>query len=335
MASNDESSKPFQSLRLNVKNIEKSSLQKDGSDAATKLAGPPLTTRSDDNTPEESESIFRTNMVMSQNGGLIMCTQTSSAFNYGNINVWDDAARDLWIHTKAAEKFKVTTKDFDFSRANTTKKTESGPSRRKKIYKVYVTFKCKSYMSGIKVNYATNGSTSFTGNFSNTTYYSGATGFDSYNAGSPSNDWITVGLKPTSSINNIYSFALQFSHANAGHIGKVVAIPASCSIGSYSNQADCESNGGTWTVSTNSIQLKSGSSAVDDYYNGMPIFFYSGSGYGQIRKIIDYNGTTKVATLSSALNTAVDTETLYDLGYIHSSFEINDISIIYREKSVK
>jgi hypothetical protein len=312
MASNDESSKPFQSLRLNVKNIEKSSLPKDGSDAATTLAGQPLTTRSDDNTPEESESIFRTNMVMSQNGGLIMCTQTSSAFNYGNINVWDDAARDLWIHTKAAEKFKVTTKDFDFSRANTTKKTESGPSRRKKIYKVYVTFKCKSYMSGIKVNYATNGSTSFTGNFSNTTYYSGATGFDSYNAGSPSNDWITVGLKPTSSINNIYSFALQFSHANAGHIGKVVAVP-----------------------STSSIQLKSGSSAVDDYYNGMPIFFYSGSGYGQIRKIIDYNGTTKVATLSSALNTAVDTETLYDLGYIHSSFEINDISIIYREKSVK
>jgi hypothetical protein len=171
-------------------------------------------------------------------------------------------------------------------------------------------------MSGIKVNYATNGSTNFptdsTGSFQDTTYYNDTTGFDAYNAGSSSNEWITVGLKPSSSINNVYSFALQFSYANAGHVGAIVAQTAS-----------------------NKIQLKGSASGTNDIYNGMPIFFYSGTGYGQIRKITGYNGTTKVATLNSALNTAVDTSTLYDLGYIHSSFEINDISIIYREKSVK
>ena len=55
----------------------------------------------------------------------------------------------------------------------------------------------------------------------------------------------------------------------------------------------------------------------------------------QIRKIINYVGDTKVATLNSALATTVTTSTAYDLGYIHSSFQINDISIVYREKSIK
>tara|TARA_R100000951_G_scaffold31974_1_gene27305 strand:- start:14419 stop:15366 length:948 start_codon:yes stop_codon:yes gene_type:complete len=315
MASNDESSKPFTLLRLNVPITNTFTVPQTGSDAASTIPGEPLVLMSggaDDNLPVESDNMFRSNMIMSRNGGLIMYTSTDQAASLGNISVWDDSPRDLWNHTKAAEKFKIRTKDFDFTRTVTGTSTYSGPSRRKKIYKIYVTFKCQSYMSGIKVNYAINGSNSFTGNFSNTTYYSGATGFDAYNSGSPSNDWITVGLKPTSSINNVFSMALQFTHADAGHIGKVVSFPE-----------------------TNKVQLKSGTSDVDDFYNGMPIFFYSGPGQGQIRKIISYDGSSKVATLNSALSTSVTTSTAYDLGYIHSSFQINDISIVYREKSVK
>tara|TARA_R100001463_G_scaffold25272_2_gene59988 strand:+ start:212 stop:1159 length:948 start_codon:yes stop_codon:yes gene_type:complete len=315
MASNDESSKPFSLIRLNVPITDAFTIPQTGSDAASNIPGQPFVlqdTGDDANVPVEPTNIFRSNMIVSKNGGLIMLSQTDQALSLGNISVWDDSPKDIWNHTKAAEKFKLRTKDFDLTRAVTGKSTYSGPSRRKKIYKIYVTFKCQSYVSGIKVNYATNGSNNFTGNFSNTTYYSGATGFDSYNAGSPSNEWITVALKPTSSINNVYSVALQFSHADAGHIGKVVASPE-----------------------TNQVQLKSGTSAVDDYYNGMPIFFYSGPGQGQIRKVINYVGDTKVATLNSALSTSVTTSTAYDLGYIHSSFQINDISIVYREKSIK
>ena len=172
-------------------------------------------------------------------------------------------------------------------------------------------FKCQSYVSGIKVNYATNGSNSFTGTFQDTTYYSNAKGFDAYNAGTSSSQWITVGLKPTSSINNVFSIALQFSYANAGQIQKIAAQPSSTQI------------------------TLTGSSSTDDYYNGMPIFFYSGPGQGQIRRVIDYVGSSKVATLNSALSANVTTSTAYDLGYIHSSFQINDISIVYREKSIK
>jgi hypothetical protein len=243
-----------------------------------------------------------------------MLSQTDQALSLGNISVWDDSPKDVWNHTKAAEKFKLRTKDFDLTRAVTGSSTYSGPSRRKKIYKIYVTFKCQSYMSGIKVNYATNGSNSFTGEFQNTTYYSNTKGFDAYNAGTSSNEWITVGLKPSASINNVYSIALQFSYANAGQVSKLTAGSASGS---------------------STITLASDASNTVNYYNGMPIFFYSGNGQGQIRKITAYNKDSKVATLSSALTYGVGLSTAYDLGYIHSSFQINDISIVYREKSIK
>jgi len=317
MASNDESSKPFSLIRLNVPITDAFTVPRTGADAASNIPGQPLVLQStgdDANVPVEPTNIFRSNMIVSKNGGLIMLSQTDQALSLGNISVWDDSPKDVWNHTKAAEKFKLRTKDFDLTRTVTGKSTYSGPSRRKKIYKIYVTFKCQSYMSGIKVNYATNGSNSFTGTFQDTTYYSNTKGFDAYNAGTSSNEWITVGLKPTSSINNVYSIALQFSYANAGQVSKLTAGSASGS---------------------STITLASNASSTDDYYNGMPIYFYSGAGQGQIRRINDYNGTSKVATLSSALTYGAGLSTAYDLGYIHSSFQINDISIVYREKSIK
>ena len=314
MASNEESNKPFNSLRLNTPVLDPSSRPTTGPAAASTIPGEPLVLQqggSDANIPETSNNIFRSNMIMSNNGGLIMYTETDQALNLGSVSVWDDSPRDLWNHTKAAEKFKVRTKDFDLTRTVTGQSTYSGPSRRKKIYKIYVTFKCQSYVSGIKVNYAINGSNSFTGTFQDTTYYSNAKGFDAYNAGTSSSQWITVGLKPTASINNVYSIALQFSYADAGQVQKIAAQPSSTQI------------------------TLTGSASTDAYYNGMPIFFYSGPGQGQIRRVIDYVGSSKVATLNSALSTNVTTSTAYDLGYIHSSFQINDISIVYREKSIK
>ena len=317
MASNDESSKPFSLIRLNVPITDAFTVPQTGSDAASNIPGQPLVLQStgdDANVPVEPTNIFRSNMIVSKNGGLIMLSQTDQALSLGNISVWDDSPKDVWNHTKAAEKFKLRTKDFDLTRTVTGTSTYSGPSRRKKIYKIYVTFKCQSYMSGIKVNYAINGSNSFTGTFQDTTYYSNAKGFDAYNAGTSSSQWITVGLKPSASINNVYSIALQFSYANAGKLGKLNAVSA---------------------AGASTVTLASSASSTDDYYNGMPIFFYSGSGQGQIRKINNYTGSSRVATLSSILTIGVNTSTTYDLGYIHSSFQINDISIVYREKSIK
>lgn len=320
MASNNESNKLYGSLNVGQVIADKSKKPNTGSQAASTIPPAPNATSSSSGGPEENypvlpSSVFRTNMITTKNKGLILASQTTDSMNQANITVWDDSSRDLWNHDKSALEFKLRTKDFDFSKkaTNTSTNSNSGPSRRKKIYKVYVTFRCNKYMSNVKMNYATNGSNIFlNNNFSDTTYYTNAKGFDSYNAGTTSNDWITVALKPTVSVNNVYSFALQFSFANAGHIGAVVAQAAS-----------------------NKVTLKSSASLITDFYIGMPIFFYSGAGYGQIRYIIAYNGSTKIATLNSALATSVNTSTLYDVGFIPSSFQINDISIIYREKSVK
>ena len=207
MAKNDESSKPFDSFRLNVPFQDSFLIPNSGADAASTIPGEPLIVMSsgdNENLPVEANNMFRSNMIMSRNGGLIMYTSTDQTSALGDISVWDDSSRDLWNHTKAAEKFKIRTKDFDFSGTlNSKQGIVSGPSVRKKVYKIYVTFKCGQYMSGVKVNYATNGSNSFTGTFADTTYYTNTKGFDSYNAGTSTSQWVTVALKPSSSINNV------------------------------------------------------------------------------------------------------------------------------------
>jgi hypothetical protein len=50
--------------------------------------------------------------------------------------------------------------------------------------------------------------------------------------------------------------------------------------------------------STTTAKLHAGASAHDDYYNGMWIKFTAGAQNDKVRQITDYNGTTKIATLS-------------------------------------
>lgn len=46
------------------------------------------------------------------------------------------------------------------------------------------------------------------------------------------------------------------------------------------------------------ITLDANASPVDDYYNGCVIYIHTGTGAGQVRTIIDYAGSTKVASVS-------------------------------------
>ena len=175
-------------------------------------------------------------------------------------------------------------------------------------------------MSGVIVKYGTDGSSTCNGAFASTTYYSNTKGFDAYNAGSSSSDWITVQLKPTASINNIYSFQLEFSFASAGRIRQV---------------------GDGASTNATTVMFDEDASSADDYYNGMPLFFYSG-GYGQQLRVTDYDGDNQVATITNPYN--ADTNNLshpvgdsakFDVGHIPKEFAINDIAVVYREKSVK
>lgn len=59
------------------------------------------------------------------------------------------------------------------------------------------------------------------------------------------------------------------------------------------------------------ITLDTGASAVDDFYNNMYVTIVSGTGAGQSRKISDYVGSTKVATVSSAWSTQPDSTSVF------------------------
>lgn len=62
-----------------------------------------------------------------------------------------------------------------------------------------------------------------------------------------------------------------------------------------------------------SITLDAGASSTDQAYLGMIVRLTSGTGAGQIRQIIDYNGTTKVAKVDHPWTTSPDSTTAFRL----------------------
>jgi hypothetical protein len=62
-----------------------------------------------------------------------------------------------------------------------------------------------------------------------------------------------------------------------------------------------------------SITLDASASAVDDFYNGLFIVIFSGTGAGQVRPITDYVGATKVATIAPNWSTTPDNTSSFSL----------------------
>ena len=134
--------------------------------------------------------ILKTNFVTDWNGDLIY------AHTSGTMVKWDDTS-DI------TDTISFKTKDIDFG----------NPAVRKKVYKVYVSYKGDG--GEITVNYGTNGNSTMTGQF----YITGSSGASTkanaadlciYNGDVGTNDWVLAELRPSSSINNIYSFQLKF-----------------------------------------------------------------------------------------------------------------------------
>ena len=154
------------------------------------------------------------NFTNNSDGELISYVyQISDTHNVNNILKWQTSdgndenlstQKGLTGNNKNPKLIYITTSDFTFNNI----------ASRKKIYKVYITYKStnssgSSADSEILVKYATNGTGTFNGTFEDSSdNYSASTGL----AGSA--DWATAILKPSSSINNIYSFQLQFTKLN-------------------------------------------------------------------------------------------------------------------------
>lgn len=63
----------------------------------------------------------------------------------------------------------------------------------------------------------------------------------------------------------------------------------------------------------NTITLAADAESTDDYYNGLFVGITAGNGYGEIHKIIDYDGATKIATIDTNWTTQPNTESIYSI----------------------
>ncbi|MES2207297.1 MAG: hypothetical protein V4525_10970 [Pseudomonadota bacterium] len=64
---------------------------------------------------------------------------------------------------------------------------------------------------------------------------------------------------------------------------------------------------------TTTLKLAAGASASDDVYSGLSVSTTSGTGTGQTRQIIDYVGSSKIATLSAPWTVTPDNTTAYSV----------------------
>ena len=157
---------------------------------------------------------YSSNFTIDKDGNTIQYLKNSvtGGDNLNNIMKWDalkgndEDLNSVSGRTSANQinqrVFYFTTKDFTFGNI----------AARKKIYKVYITFKSvnsdgAAAHSYIKVKHATNGGSTFTEFADSSTNYSTTNGLSD---GASSTDWITAELKPSSSINNVYSMQLSF-----------------------------------------------------------------------------------------------------------------------------
>jgi hypothetical protein len=119
-----------------------------------------------------------------------------------------------WSDTPAASaNISLRTKDIDFGH----------PGVRKKIYKVYMSY--KGTPTQVEVQYAINGDTDTLAPFYRTSSpdSNGLSASDNTNSDTTpllsvgTDDWVMAELKPVSSINNVYSFQLVFDGTGAAN----------------------------------------------------------------------------------------------------------------------
>ena len=66
------------------------------------------------------------------------------------------------------------------------------------------------------------------------------------------------------------------------------------------------------------ITLAAGEPSQDDYYNNYTVEITSGTGIGQVRSVSDYDGGTKIATVSAAWTTTPDVTSQYALNLVRN-----------------
>lgn len=87
-----------------------------------------------------------------------------------------------------------------------------------------------------------------------------------------------------------------------------------------------EETGAAQAGAANTITLAAGANTNDDFYNISTIKITGGTGAGQAREIVDYNGTTKVAIIDQNWTVTPDNTSVY---VIYSDYLLSSKVIIF------
>ena len=115
-----------------------------------------------------------------------------------------------------------------------------------------------------------------------------------------------------------YAFDLDF-HTNTGSTLTPSAVSGNVTLTATTLN---HTSGTAQSATSTTITLKATSSATDDIYNGMSIEITGGPGVGQIRRIEDYVGSTKVATVESAWTVTPNGTSTYEV----TSWSVNSVN---------
>lgn len=103
---------------------------------------------------------------------------------------------------------------------------------------------------------------------------------------------------------SLYADDDVFKEANGAVLRNVVLSSGKLIL----HQANKYIQGATLTT----VELDSSASSVDDYYNGLIFYTIYGLGSGQMREVLDYDGTTKTITIAT-LDESLDVTTKYTI----------------------
>jgi len=281
-------------------------------------------------------STSMTNFALDGNQNLIYMTGTDS-----DIMTWNP-------NPASSSGFIYQTKDIDFET----------PAVRKKIYRVYITYKTGS-TTNVQVKYDTNGATAFNKLFQDGTNFTSNV-LDNAGGG----EWTTAVLKPNTSseANNIYSFAMKFTATGSGP--EITKVVCRADVGGDLNGTFfyVYGNGGktsVWIDTDNSGTPASDPSAppaaqdievteIETNDSAEAVAIAVGEAVGDHADFATsvVGDTVFIATQHTAAFTDAS-DSLVPTGFeisvdqqggtasVPSTFEINDITIVYRVKGIR
>ena len=274
-----------------------------------------------------------TNFALDSDQDLFYVTDTDS-----KIRTWNP-------DSSACSNFLYISKDIDFGE----------PAIRKKIYKVYITYKTGA-TTNVQVKYDVDGGITF-----NKTFQDGTNFASNILANAGGGAWTQAVLKPSTSTeaNNIYSFALKFSSTGTGPEVTRIKCVADVSDSLNGKYFDIYGAGGkteVWIDTDNSgTSAPSGSGSyaqtievteieTNDSAEAVAIAVAEAVG-DHANFTTRVEGETVIITdaASASRTNASDGDTGFTISIdkeggtssVPATFEINDISIVYRTKSIR